>query len=886
MELETRYDPKEIEPRWYAEWERRGYFHADPADSRPPFTIVIPPPNVTGVLHLGHATNNSFQDALVRRRRMQARGALWMPGTDHAGIATQNVVEKELRKEGKRRQDLGRDRFLERVWEWKERNGSTIIRQLKRIGCSCDWERERFTMDEGLSRAVLEVFVRLYEKGLIYRGERLVNWCPRCTTALSDEESIPTETEGALYRIRYPIKGEPGRTLTVATTRPETMLGDTAVAVHPEDERYRDLVGKVAILPLLEREIPIVADAYIDRQFGTGCLKVTPAHDLNDFEIGARHGLPLVNVLTAGGKVNENGGPYAGLDRFDARKRVLEDLEARGLLEGKERHVHSVPRCQRCDTVLEYYLSKQWFVRMQPLAAPAVAAVKEGRVRFHPERWTGVYLHWMENIRDWCISRQLWWGHRIPVWYCEACGGETCSRATPTACARCGAAGELKQDPDVLDTWFSSWLWPFSTMGWPERTPLLAKHYPTDTLVTGHEIIFFWVARMIMAGLEFMGDVPFRDVSIHGIVRDEQGRKMSKSLGNGIDPLEVCDETSADALRFTIFFVTPEGQDARFSKPKFEKGRNFCTKLWNAARLVLGSLEGHRWSDAPPDRSRPEDRWILSRLASTTDAVNRALDRFLYNAACLALYEFTWNELCDWWLEIAKPRFYSQDPAEKASAQAVAAHVLERLLRLLHPITPFVTEELWQRLKERTQASGLAESIMIAPYPEADASAIDPEVERRFDVLTTLVREIRNIRAQFNVPPGALARALVTGAPETLELVAQSRDLVVKLGRLESLEIGPGLERPRGAAVAVVKDLRCFVPLEGLIDVAAERVRLEKQRAKVEQQLQGIEKKLEAPGFADRAPADVVQKAREGRDDLRRQLAAVDASLRELEGGS
>jgi valyl-tRNA synthetase len=870
MELETRYDPKEIEPRLYAEWRKRGYF--EPRGAGEPYVVVIPPPNVTGSLHLGHALNNGLQDVLVRWQRMRGRPTLWSPGTDHAGIATQNVVEKELRKEGKKRHDLGREKFLERVWAWKEKNGSRIIEQLMRLGCSCDWARERFTMDPGLSRAVLEVFVRLFEKGLIYRGERLVNWCPRCATALSDEESIPQETEGALYRIRYPVKGEEGRAVTVATTRPETMLGDTAVAVHPEDERYRDLVGKTVILPLLGREIPVIADAYVDRAFGTGCLKITPAHDPNDFEVGERHGLPRVNVLSPEGKVNENGGAYAGLDRFEARKRVLADLEAQGLLEGKEKHKHNVPRCERCDTVLEYYLSKQWFVRMKPLALPAIRAVKEGKVRFTPERWTAVYLHWMENIRDWCISRQLWWGHRIPVWYCES-GHETCARETPAACALCGSTA-LTQDPDVLDTWFSSWLWPFSTMGWPEESADLARFYPTTTLVTGFEIIFFWVARMIMAGLEFMGDVPFRDVLIHGIVRDEQGRKMSKSLGNGIDPIEVIDETSADALRFTIIYLTPEGQDTRISKAKFEIGRNFCTKLWNAARLVLANLERYPAGEAASDA--PEDRWIRSRLATTNREVVRALEGFRLNAALQALYDFTWGDFCDWWLEIAKPRLY----AREAGAQAVAARTLDAILRMLHPFVPFVTDELWGKL-HRSE-----DSLMVQAFPEPRAADVEPAIEARFGLLTGLVRELRNIRAQYGIPPATAIRAIVTArgaeGAGSLEAVAESRDLVMRLAKLEALEIGPGLAKPRGAAIAVVKELEVYVPLAELIDLAAERARVAGRLEKAQQQLASIRAKLGAPGFADRAPAEVVEKARATARELEAQVGTLEASLKEL----
>jgi valyl-tRNA synthetase len=615
----------------------------------------------------------------------------------------------------------------------------------------------------------------------------------------------------------------------------------------------------------------------VTREFGTGALKVTPAHDLNDFELGVRHNLPLVNMMEPDGKVSAAGGPYAGLDRFEARKKILEDLEARGLLDGKEKHVHNVPRCQRCDTIVEYYLSKQWFVKMKPLAEPAIRVVKDGTVTFTPERWSNTYLHWMENIRDWCISRQLWWGHRIPVWYCTVCGKEHCARGTPVACSKCGATA-LEQDPDVLDTWFSSWLWPFATMDWPEKTPALKKFYPGSVLVTGHEIIFFWVARMIMAGLEFMGDIPFSDVSIHGIIRDEQGRKMSKSLGNGIDPLEVVDETSADALRFTIFYLTPEGQDARLSKAKFVIGRNFCTKLWNAGRLILGSIEGWTWTDDAPDRSRAEDRWLLSRLHHTIDRVNRAFDGYEYNGAASALYDFVWAELCDWWLEIAKPRFAANDP----TAKHVAAYALDRVLRLLHPIAPFITEELWLKLRERVGATPWAPSIMVAPYPAPDAGFLDATIEGRFEVLTSVVREIRGVRQKYNLKEVAV-RATVTGGPGSLALLEQSRDMVVGLGRLESLEIQAAAAKPKAASVALVKDMQVIIPLAGLIDVPAERARLQKDREKKAQGADGVRRKLDAPNFADKAPADVVQKAREQLAEYEAQIRTIDEQLRDLE---
>jgi valyl-tRNA synthetase len=889
VKLDTRYEPAVIEQRIWQQWQASGAFHAESGGAGDPYTVVIPPPNVTGVLHLGHALNNTLQDMLIRYERMCGRNAMWLPGTDHAGIATQNVVERALKKQEKiSRHDLGREAFLERVWAWKEKNGSRIVEQLHRLGASCDWERERFTMDEGLSRAVLEVFCRLYEKGLIYRGEYLVNWCPRCETALSDEEAIPKETKGKLYRIRYPVKDGDGAFVTVATTRPETMLGDTGVAVHPEDERYQHLIGKTVVLPLLDREIPVIADAYVDKDFGTGCLKITPAHDPNDFEVGERHGLPRVNVMTEKAKINELGGPYAGLDRFAARKKVVQDLEAAGLLDGIDAHGHNVPGCQRCDTVLEYYLSKQWFVKMQPLAEPAVEVVNNGSVRFHPDRWKNVYLHWMTNIRDWCISRQLWWGHRIPVWYCADCEAETCARETPAACSGCGGTS-LQQDPDVLDTWFSSWLWPFSTLGWPDTTPDLAAFYPTQTLVTGHEIIFFWVARMIMAGLFCMDEIPFSDVVIHGIVRDEGGRKMSKSLGNGIDPIEVIDNTSADALRFTLMYLTPEGQDTRISHKKFEIGRNFCTKLWNAARLVLGNLEGYAWSEGLPADLAPEDRWLLSRLHATAREVREALSGFRFNAPVQALYDFTWGAFCDWWLEIAKPRLYSDDEGTRTAAQHVAAHALETLLRLLHPVIPFITEELWSRLREATGAHGWAEQLMVAPFPVVDAARIDPAVEAEFALLTEVVRSVRNIRAEYGIQPSLEIAAVITrradeagGDAGSVALVEGSAALVRRLARLGDLQVGDGLERPRASATVAVKDLEIYIPLEEVIDLDAERKRLEQRKNKLEGQLAGARNKLAQPSYVERAPAEVVERTRTLARDLERELTSVANSLAEL----
>ena len=886
MDLGTRYEPTAIEAKWYAKWVEAGVFAPSAEADAAPYTIVIPPPNVTGVLHLGHALNNTMQDVLIRAHRMAGERTMWLPGTDHAGIATQNVVEKQLKKEGTSRHTIGREAFLERVWEWKEQNGSRIVEQLKRLGCSCDWERERFTMDDGLCEAVREAFCRLYEQEKIYRGEYLVNWCPRCATALSDEEAIPTATKGKLYHIRYPVKGLDGEWVVVATTRPETMLGDSAVAVHPEDDRYQSLIGRYVTLPLVGREIPVVADRYVDPTFGTGCLKITPAHDLNDFEVGNRHQLPRINVLTPGGRVNEAGGAYAGLDRFAARKKIVEDLERQGLLEGTEPHAHNVPQCQRCHTVLEYYLSKQWFVAMEQLAKPAADAARSGRLRFTPSRWTSVYLHWMDNIRDWCISRQLWWGHRIPVWHCSDCGQQTCAREDPLACGSCGSAA-IEQDPDVLDTWFSSWLWPLSTLGWPEETDDLATFYPTQTLVTGHEIIFFWVARMVMAGLAFKGELPFTDVVIHGMIRDEKGRKMSKSLGNGVDPIEVIDETSADALRFTLMYLTPEGQDARISKQKFDIGRNFCTKLWNASRLVLGNLEGFAYSGELPAELEAEDRWILSRLHNCTKTVNKAVATHRFSTMVQALYDFVWGDFCDWWLEIAKGRLYDEGEA-RLPAQQVAVYVLDRLLRLLHPVVPFITEELWQRLRSSCGAQDWAAFVATAPLPEADETRIDSEVEDAFALVMDLVRQVRNLRAEFRVGPQVPVHVVVSArtrdeqAAKRLAVAEASQALIGRLARAVPLEVGNQLERPKGSVVGAVKDLDVFVILAGVVDLAAERERLEQRKSKLDKQLASARSKLQQPSFVDRAPADVVERTRELARDIEAELRAVDNNLVEL----
>jgi len=698
-ELAKGYEPHDVEKRWYAEWEAKGYFRAEDTSNLKPYSIVIPPPNVTGALHMGHALNNTLQDILCRWKRMQGYNVLWMPGTDHAGIATQNVVERQLAAEKQDRHDLGREKFIDRVWRWKAESGGRIISQLKRLGASCDWERERFTMDEGLSRAVRTVFVKLYEDGLIYRDNRLINWCPRCHTALSDIEVEHEDKKGHLWHIRYPVAGQPGRFVTVATTRPETMLGDTAVAVHPEDERYLDLVGKSVILPLVNREIPVVADDYVEREFGTGVVKITPAHDFNDFEVGLRHGLDRINVFDESGIINAAGRQYEGLDRFAARQKIVADLEAAGLLEKIDDHALSLGGCYRCKTVVEPYLSLQWYVKVAPLAERALAAVREGKTRIVPKQWENTYYDWMENIRDWCISRQIWWGHRIPAWFCDHCGEIIVGMEDPTHCLKCGS-DELRQETDVLDTWFSSALWPFSTMGWPERTPLLNTFYPTTCLVTGFDILFFWVARMMMMGLHFMDEVPFTDVYIHALVRDAHGQKMSKSKGNVIDPLTVIDQYGTDAFRFTLAAFAAQGRDIKLAEERIAGYRNFCNKVWNAARFTLMNLEGFdpvgmKLAELPLSEG---DKWILHRLNETARTVNETLAEYRYNESAMALYQFTWSEFCDWYLELSKQDIYNGAPERKLTARYVLWYTLENLLRLLHPFMPFITEEIWQAL--------------------------------------------------------------------------------------------------------------------------------------------------------------------------------------------
>jgi valyl-tRNA synthetase len=865
-DLPKAYEPTQAETRWYETWLQRGYFHADAADARRPFSIVIPPPNVTGSLHMGHAFNNTLQDILTRWQRMDGANALWLPGMDHAGIATQYVVERLLAQEGLDRRSIGREAFLERVWNWKQESGGTIINQLKRLGASCDWQRERFTMDDGLSRAVREVFVRLYEAGYIYKGHYIIHWCPRCLTALSDLEVEHEETPGKLYHIRYPLE-DGSDALVVATTRPETMLGDTAVAIHPNDERYLQAHGKACLLPILGRRLPVLADDYVDPAFGTGVLKVTPAHDANDFVIGQRHNLPQIQVMDDHAVMNAAAGPYQGLDRYACRERLLQDLEAQGLLARVEDYRHAVGHCYRCATVVEPYLSEQWFMRMKELAAPAIEAVQTGRVRLIPANYESVYFEWMDNIRDWCISRQLWWGHRIPAWYCAACHAVTVAREDPTACTSCGSS-RIEQDPDVLDTWFSSGLWPFSTMGWPESTPELQTFYPTSVLVTGFDILFFWVARMVMFGMQFMGDVPFREVYVHGLVRDAEGQKMSKTRGNVIDPLVMVDEYGADALRFTLTALASQGRDIPLSEDRIAGYRNFMNKLWNATRFGLQNLDGYDPAQVSESDLRPElaDRWIRSRLQRVVAAARQALEHYTFHDLAHELYHFVWHELCDWYIELSKLRLRG-DGAARLTAQHILATVLDQTLRLLHPVTPFITEELWQQLP---QAS---ESIVIAPYPTVETAEVDPEAETHMQLLMDVVSAIRTIRGEFRLPPSQRIEALVhTEEAEQLALLQQHADYLTSLAGLQNLVVNASVTRPEAAAVAVVAGMDVYVPLAGLIDFAQEKQRLEKDLHKVQQEIGRAEHKLQNHNFLAKAPAEIVAKERQ--DQAERQVRA------------
>lgn len=864
------YDPASVEKKWYEFWEKNRYFHAEPEPGKKPFSIVIPPPNITGKLHMGHALDNTLQDILIRWHRMMGDNTLWMPGYDHAGLATQIKVEEVLKKEeGKTRFDLGREEFVKRVWAWKEEYGDRIINQLKCLGISCDWERKRFTMDEGCSRAVRETFVSLFEKGLIYKGTRITNWCVNCHTALSDIEVEHEDTPGHLWYVRYPVVGEEDTYLTIATTRPETIPGDTAVAVNPEDERYAKLIGKTLRLPILNREIPVIADSYVDTKFGTGAVKITPSHDPNDYEMGLRHNLPEIVVIGKDGVMTEEAGPFAGLERYECRKQIVARLKEEGYLVKIEEHSHAVGHCQRCHNIVEPLVSTQWFVKMQPLVKAAVDCVTDGRTQFVPERFTKNYTGWMENIHDWCISRQIWWGHRIPVWYCDDCGEMSASRTDLEKCPKCGST-HIHQDEDALDTWFSSALWPFSTMGWPDNTELLKQFYPTSVLVTGYDIIFFWVARMLIMGMEFMKDIPFEKVFIHGLVRDSQGRKMSKSLGNGIDPLEVIEKYGADTLRFMLITGNTPGNDMRFYWERVEGTRNFANKIWNASRFALMNMEGYD-KDAELAPYTLADKWILSRLQDTVKDVTGLLERFELGEAGRAIYDFIWSEVCDWYIEIAKPRLYNKEAAaERATAQHVLATVLVSAMKLLHPYMPFITEEIYQCLPHE------AESIMISKWPVADESLVDPEAERGMNAIMDSIKAIRNMRAEVNANPGKKIPAIMLVSEDLREVVAHNDSYIKLLGGIDNLELRPlNGEKPENAMAAVVTGIEVYLPLAGLIDVEKETQRLSKELAAMEKDLQRAGGKLNNAGFLAKAPEDVIAKERAKYEELSGKIEAV-----------
>jgi len=900
-EIPSRYNPKKTEDKWYKFWEENNLFAAKPDPSKKPFCIVIPPPNVTGILHMGHALNNTIQDILIRYHRMKGEESLWMPGTDHAGIATQNVVEKAIAKEGLKRQDLGREEFIKRVWQWKEQYGSTIIHQLKKIGASCDWPRTRFTMDDEYSRAVRKVFVALWSKeptSLIYQDNKVINWCPRCQTALSDEEAPHHELQGNLYYLRYPIKeglspkGTVPPYIVVATTRPETMLGDTAVAVNPKDKRYKKFIGKSLILPLMNREIKVIADSMVDMKFGTGAVKVTPAHDPNDYALGKKHNLEFINILHPDGRLNENAGDYNSMDRFEAREVILEDLKEKGLLEKVESHNLSAGHCYRCHTIIEPYLSRQWFVKMKPLAKPAIDAVKKGRIKFHPKRWTKVYLNWMENIQDWCISRQIWWGHRIPLWYCRDCQKlALASVDVPRECPICKSQN-IKQDEDVLDTWFSSWLWPFATFYWPSQgqSPAgtvpaddLKYFYPTSVLVTAPEIIFFWVARMIMAGLEFMQDIPFSDVYIHGTVRDIEGKKMSKSLGNVIDPLDIINEYGADALRFSLISITAQGQDVFLSQERFEQGRNFANKIWNASRFIMMNLDqGQSPAGTVPVRTdlceffKKEDlgivnRWILSRFYSVLREAGKKLDAYKFNEAANILYGFFWHEFCDWYLEIIKP-----DIKDKQN-QVVMYKVLEKFLRALHPFMPFVTEEIWQRLPH----DGL--TIMMQPWPHLQEQMIDKKLEKQAECLFDLIKEIRNLRSSIELKPDQrVVISVYPHAKQKHKLIENNTGLITNLAKLETLNILDSSPRPAATISAVSEDIDIYLHFSGLLDISKEQHKIKVKINELERIKNSKEERIKNPEFVKKAPKEIVEKEKESIEELKNSLKRLERMHNEL----
>ena len=871
-ELEKQYNPSLFEDRTYKFWVDGGYFHADVKSEKKPYTIVIPPPNITGQLHMGHALDNTLQDILIRYHRMSGYDTLWLPGTDHASIATEAKIVEAMRKEGITKEDLGRDKFLERAWEWKRQYGGRIIEQLKKMGSSCDWDRERFTLDEGCNKAVVEVFNNLYEKGLIYRGERIVNWCPHCLTSISDAEVEYEDQAGHFWHLKYPFVDGSGY-LELATTRPETMLGDTAVAVNPNDERYKDYVGKMLDLPIVHRQIPVIADAYVDIEFGTGVVKITPAHDPNDFEVGLRHNLEVIDVMTDDAHIKEGWGRYSGMDRYECRKAIVEDLEKEGALLEIEDYSHNVGTCYRCGTTIEPKVSKQWFVKMKPLAGPAIDAVKNDDTKFVPKRYEKTYFHWLENIRDWCISRQLWWGHRIPAWYCDDCGEITVSREEPTKCAHCGSE-HIHQDPDTLDTWFSSALWPFSTMGWPDETEDFKKYYPTDTLVTGYDIIPFWVMRMMFSGLEQTGKVPFDTVLIHGLVRDAQGRKMSKSLGNGIDPLEIIDEYGADALRFTLATGNSPGNDMRFSDDRVKASRNFANKLWNAARFVLMYLGEDYQYNGLPTELLIEDKWILSKVNSLAAEVTDNLDKFELGIAVQKLYDFIWDVFCDWYIEIAKIRLQGDDDEAKENVKAVLVFVLTNILKLLHPFMPFITEEIYQAIPHD------CESIMISDWCKFDASLSFTAEESEMEKIMAAIRAIRNRRAEMNIPPSKKSAVFVE--TDSVDTFKNGADFIKRLAFANEVTVDKAFNDLGNVVTIITDDAKVYIPLGDLVDFEAEKKRLEKELAQAEDKLAFIHKKLSNPGFVNKAPEKVVQQNKDDAAKLEEKIANIKKSIEEI----
>ena len=867
-ELAKTYDPQEVEDRIYDFWLNGGYFHATVDPEKKPYTIVIPPPNITGQLHMGHAMDETLQDSLIRWRRMQGYSALWLPGTDHASIATEAKIVEAMRQEGLTKEDLGREKFLERAWAWKEKYGGRIVEQLKKLGSSCDWERERFTMDEGCNKAVREVFVRLYNKGLIYRGERIINWCPHCKTSISDAEVEFAEKDGNFWHIRYPFKDGSGY-LELATTRPETMLGDTAVAVHPDDPRYKDSVGKTLILPLVGREIPVIADTYVEQDFGTGVVKITPAHDPNDFEVGLRHNLEIINVMNDDGSINENGGKFAGMPGLEARKQIVKELEEQGFLVRIEPIKHNVGSCYRCHTVVEPRVSKQWFVKMEPLAKPAIECVRDGRVRFIPERMEKIYFNWMENIKDWCISRQLWWGHRIPAWYCEDCGETIVAMDAPHTCPKCGSE-KLHQDEDTLDTWFSSALWPFSTLGWPDQTEDLKYFYPTDTLVTGYDIIFFWVARMIFSGLEHMGEPPFKTVFIHGLIRDAQGRKMSKSLGNGIDPLEVIAQYGADALRFTLVTGNSPGNDLRFSQEKVEASRNFANKIWNASRFILMNIDGQDVPNQLPEKLALEDKWIVNQFNQVVKEVTDNLEHFEIGIAVQKLYDFLWDELCDWYIEIAKIRLQSSDESAAQAARQVLVWVMTGTLQLLHPFMPYITEEIWQSLPHE------GESIMVSKWPVYEEAHCFQQAASDMQSIMDVIRAVRNRRSEMNVPPSRKTHLYIATAAE--KVFQEGAPIIERLAFANGVEIGPAFEI-EGAVNIVTSGAKAYIPMDELVDKKAELARLTKELESAQKQYATTQQKLSNEKFLSKAPENVVEGVRQNAAKLKEHIALIQSSI-------